>query len=163
MCIRKKECIWFLLMCMCYTLTTHSVSNLISIPHKFIVLKKGHRLGNLLVNYSRNTKLTLISTFANSYSKLFWGLLYGRAAAIVKITLWGRGLLRQWKHFARHCHGGYMSFCICSEPQNVHWGWIRMQTVDFEWSWCISAGSPAVINVVLWWRTLTMREATLLR
>lgn len=38
-------------------------------------------------------KPTLISAFANSYSKLLCSLLHRRAATIVKITLRGRTLL----------------------------------------------------------------------
>ena len=38
--------------------------------HRFIVLRKGQRLTNLLLDYSRTAKLTQINTFVNSYSIL---------------------------------------------------------------------------------------------
>ena len=47
---------------------------------------------------------------------------------------------------------------MCPNPPNIQYReWPIIQTIDFEWLWCINFVSPIVTNVPDWWGMLIVR------
>lgn len=53
--------------------------------------------------------------------------------------------LGQWKHAVWHYDDGYISLCICPNPQNVPpQEWTLKWSVNFGWFWCGDVGPHSV-------------------
>lgn len=91
-----------------------------------------------------------------------WAILSGRSKGPVVTgggVVGGEGwtgraqrALRALKSFSWHSNARHVPSHICLPPQNVHeQEWTLMQTMSFGRLWCVSVGSPIVINRPLRW------------
>ena len=62
-----------------------------------------------------------------------------RGKGEVGMNSWNTGFLGQWTHSVWYYNGGFVSLCICQDPQNIkQQEWTLRQTAGLGWCWCVN-------------------------